>query len=110
MSLDAKAVAIRWRRLLFGFHLLMLLIVRLAVGSINEMPPPAIYNGFAVWGFVIFGHALLLAVLDGRDCADLPFDWMKRLIDPRERRWTLFALDVLLYALFTIAIANRVIP
>lgn len=110
MSLDAKAIAIRWRRMLFIFHLLLVLAARLAVGSLDTMPPAEIYNGFAVWGFVIFGHALLLAVLDGRDRADLPFAWMEQVVNPREQRWTLFAIDIVLYVLFTIAIANRVIP
>lgn len=96
--------------MLFVFHLLLVLLARLAVGSLDQMPPPEIYNGFAVWAFVIAGHALLLAVLDGRDRAEPPFAWMKPIIDPRERRWTLFGMDALAYILFTVAIANRVIP
>gem|GEM_PF-6329342 len=110
MNPEAKAIAIRWRRILFGFHLLLVLLARLAVGSIDTMPPPEIYNGFALWGFMVVGHALLLAILDGRDHAELPFEWMKWVIDPRERRWSLFVIDALLYVMFTIAIANRVIP
>lgn len=110
MNAEAKAVNIRWRRLLLVFHLLLVLLARLAVGSLDQMPPPEIYNGFEIWAFVIVGHALLLALLDGRDRAEPPFAWMKQIIEPRERRWTLFGIDALAYILFTVAIANRVIP
>lgn len=110
MNAEAKRVAIRWRRMLLGFHLLMALVARLLVGSLDQMPPPEIYNGFAVWGLIFALHALLLAVLDGRDHADPPFNWMESLIHPRERRWSLFAINLLLWVMFTIAIANRVIP
>lgn len=109
MNDEAKAVAIRWRRILFGFHILVLLIARLAVGSIDQMPPPDIYEGFGVWGFIVLAHGVLLAVLDGRDHAHLPA-WMSALIEPRERRWSLFVIDATLWVLFTVAIANRVIP
>jgi hypothetical protein len=88
----------------------MALVARLLVGSLDQMPPPEIYNGFAVWGLIFALHALLLAVLDGRDRADLPFAWMEHIVHPRERRWSLFAIDVLLWVMFTVAIANRVIP
>jgi hypothetical protein len=110
MDDEARRVAIRWRRVLFGFHLLVLLIVRLAVGSIGEMPPRQIYQGFELWGFVIAAHGLLLAILDGRDRADLPLRQLNRLIEPRERRWLLLITDVTLWVVFTIAIATRTIP
>ena len=110
MNAEAKQVAIRWRRMLLGFHLLMVLVARLLVGSLDQMPPPDIYNGFAVWGLIVALHALLLAVLDGRDRADLPFGWMEHIVHPRERRWSLFAINGLLWVMFTVAIANRVIP
>lgn len=110
MNDEARAVAIRWRRILFGFHVLMVLIARLLVGSIDQMPPPEIYQGFEVWGLIVLAHAVALAYLDGRDHADLPFGWMTALVQPRERRWSLFALDAALWVLFTIVIANRSIP
>ena len=109
MNNEAKQVQIRWRRILFGFHLLMLLVARLAVGSIGEMPPEAIYRGFELWGMLVAVHSVLLAVLDGRDHADLPFKWMLKLIEPRERRWSLLAIDAALWVMVTVAIANRVI-
>lgn len=110
MDNEARRVAIRWRRVLFGFHLLVLLVVRLAVGSIGEMPPREIYQGFELWGFIIAAHGLLLAILDGRDRADLPLRQLNRLIEPRERRWLLFVVDAALWIIFTMAIASRTIP
>jgi hypothetical protein len=110
MDAEARRVAIRWRRVLFAFHLFMLLIVRLAVGSISEMPPREIYEGFGLWGIVIAAHGLLLAILDGRDRAELPFPPLQAVIEPRERRWLLFFLDAALWVVFTMAIASRTIP
>lgn len=110
MNAEAKRIAIRWRRILFGFHLLVWLIARLAVGSIGEMPPSAIYSGLEVWGLIVFAHGVALAFLDGRDHADLPFERLHALIEPRERRWSLLAVDMLLWIMFTMAVANRVIP
>ena len=110
MNVDAKAMHIRWRRILFFFHLSMGLVARLFVGSLDKMPPPDIYNGFALWGLFVAGHALLLAVLDGRDRAELPFDWMKSIVQPRERRLMLLVVDAALWMVVTMAIANRVIP
>jgi hypothetical protein len=74
------------------------------------MPPFAIYDGLSLWGFVVLAHGALLAFLDGRDHADLPFAWMTQLVQPRERRWSLLVIDVVLWILFTVAIASRVIP
>lgn len=110
MNDEAKQVQIRWRRILLGFHVLMVLIARLLVGSIDQMPPPEIYQGFEVWGLIVLAHAVALAYLDGRDHADLPFRSMTALVQPRERRWSLFVIDAALWLLFTVAIANRVIP
>jgi hypothetical protein len=110
MSDEAKRVHIHWRRMLFGFHLLMWLVARLAVGSINQMPPEAIYNLLEIWGFLVFGHGLALAMLDARDDAELPFEWMRRLVNPRERRYSLLALDAAVWVIVTMAIASRVIP
>ncbi len=110
MNDDAKRVQIRWRRLLFGFHLLVWLIARLAVGSIDVTPPLVIYNLLDDWALLVAAHGILLAVLDGRDHADLPVAWLRALIEPRERRWLLLALDAVLWVLFTMAIASRVIP
>lgn len=110
MSDDAKRVYIHWRRVLFGFHLLIWLAARLAVGSINQMPPADIYNLLTTWGFLVFGHGLALAVLDGRDDAELPFAWMRRLVNPRERRFSLLAIDAAVWVIATMAIASRVIP
>lgn len=110
MSDDSKRVHIHWRRVLFGFHLLMWLVARLAVGSINQMPPEAIYNLLEIWGFLVFGHGLALAVLDARDDAELPFVWMRRLVNPRERRFSLLAIDAAVWVIATMAIASRVIP
>jgi hypothetical protein len=101
---------IRERRKLFGFHLLICLIARLSVGSIGQMPPYPIYDWFAIWGIVIFGHSVLLAILDGRDHAELPHPALNRLIEPRERRWSLFIIDAAVWIIFTMAIASRVIP
>ncbi|MEO8396212.1 MAG: hypothetical protein ABI700_24675 [Chloroflexota bacterium] len=110
MSDDAKRLNIRWRRILFSFHLLLMLGARLAVGSIHEMPPPEIYHMFEVWGFIILIHAVVQAVLDGRDRADLPIRWLNRVIEPRERRYTLLTIDALVWVMMTVALANRVIP
>lgn len=110
MNDEATRVAIRWRRILFSFHLLVWLVARLMVGSIDEMPPTIIYHWLSVWGFVVVGHGAVLAWLDGRDHADLPFQWMTALVQPRERRWSLVVIDAALWLLFTILIANRVIP
>ena len=110
MNADARRIHIHWRRMLFLFHLGMGLVARLLVGSLDQMPPPEIYHGFELWGVIVALHALLLAALDGRDRAELPFDWMKRIIQPSERRRSLFAIDFLLWLMFTVAIANRVIP
>lgn len=110
MSDEARRVHIHWRRVLFGFHLLMWLVARLAVGSINQTPPAAIYNLLEIWGFLVFGHGLALAVLDGRDDAELPFEWMRRLVATRERRFSLLALDAAVWVIATMAIASRVIP
>ncbi len=109
MNADARRIHIHWRRMLFLFHLGMGLVARLLVGSLDQMPPPEIYHGFELWGVIVALHALLLAALDGRDGADLPA-WMQRIIQPSERRRSLFAIDLLLWVMFTVAIANRVIP
>ena len=69
---------IRWRRILFGFHLLVWLIVRLAVGSINEMPPARDLTMAGAWALIVLAHGVLLAILDGRDHAEPPFAWMNR--------------------------------
>ena len=84
---------IRWRRRLFGFHLLMWLAARLAVGSINQTPPAAIYNLLDIWALVVAIHGVLLVIVDGRDRAELPIRQLNRLIEPRERRWSLLAID-----------------
>ncbi|MBI1256327.1 MAG: hypothetical protein GC204_02545 [Chloroflexi bacterium] len=110
MNDEARRLNIRWRRNLFGFHLLIWLVARLAVGSINQMPPEAIYNLLEVWALVVAIHAVGLVVLDGRDRADLPIKALHRLIEPRERRWTLIAIDALVWILLTMMIASRVIP
>ncbi len=110
MSADAKQTAIHWRRILFVFHLLVWLIARLAVGSIREMPPTVIYDWLSAWGFVVFGHGLVLAILDGRDQAEPPFRWLTGLIEPRERRWSLLAVNGMLWIISTMAIASRTIP
>ena len=110
MSDEARRLNIRWRRRLFGFHLLMWLMARLAVGSINQMPPEAIYNLLDVWALVLALHAIALVVLDGRDRAEPPLKQINRLIEPRERRWTLMAIDALVWIILTMMIANRVIP
>jgi hypothetical protein len=109
MSDDAKLTAIRWRRILFGFHLLVWLVARLAVGSIRQMPPAEIYDGLAIWGVLVFVHGLVLAGLDGRDHAELPFRGLRPLLD-RERRIPLLLIDALLWVIFTTAIASRIIP
>jgi hypothetical protein len=110
MSDEAKRLNIRWRRIFFGFHLLLWLMARLAVGSIQQMPPEAIYTLLEVWALGVALHAVLLAIAEGRDRADLPITALHRLIDPRERRWTLLAIDALVWVLFTMMIASRVIP
>ena len=110
MSDEAKRVHIHWRRVLFGFHLLIWLVVRLVIGSINQMPPTIIYDLLEVWGFVVFAHGLALAYFDARDDADLPFAWMRRLVNPRERRFSLLAIDAAVWVIATMAIASRVIP
>ena len=109
MNAEAKRVNIHWRRSLFGAHLLIWLLVRLAIGSIDEMPPEVIYHWLTLWAFGVYGHGILLAIFDGRDRADLP-DWLQRLIEPRERRWSLLALNAMLWIIATMAIASRVIP
>ncbi len=109
MNDQAKHIQISWRRRLFGFHLLVWLIVRLAIGSIGVMPPEIIYSLLNDWALLVLGHGLLLAILDGRDQADPPLG-LSRLIDPRERRWSLLAIIALLWVLFTMMIASRVIP
>lgn len=108
MSDDAKVTAIRWRRILFGFHLMVWLIVRLVVGSLPELPPAGIYDGLHGWALLVMAHGLVLAVLDGRDHAPLPFG-LNRLIQPRERRWSLLAIDAALWIILTMAIATRTI-
>ena len=110
MDDEVKRLNIRWRRILFGAHLLIWLIARLAVGSIQQTPPEAIYDLLQTWGFVVAFHAVVLMILDGRDRAELPIKRLNRLIDPRERRWTLLSIDALVWILFTMMIASRVIP
>ena len=110
MSDEAKRLNIRWRRILFGFHLLIWLAARLAVGSINQMPPEAIYHLLEVWALIVAIHAVALVVLDGLDRAEPPLQQINRLIEPRERRWSLLAIDALAWIMLTVAIANRVIP
>ena len=110
MNDDAKRLNIRWRRIFFGAHLLIWLIARLAVGSIQQTPPEAIYDLLQTWGFFVAFHALLLVILDGRDRADLPIQRLHKLIEPRERRWSLLAIDAMLWIMLTVAIANRLIP
>ncbi|HVU09671.1 MAG TPA: hypothetical protein VHD90_00280 [Phototrophicaceae bacterium] len=107
---DAKQVHIQWRRRLFGFHALIWLIARLAVGSLRVTPPLAIYQGFETWGVLVVLHGILLAILDGRDQARLPFAWLRHLIEPRERRWSLLTIDAALVFSLTIAILTRIIP
>lgn len=110
MNDEAKQMQIRWRRRLFGFHLLVWLSARLAIGSIGVMPPEIIYHLLDYWALLVAGHAFLLAIFDGRDQADPPLRRLNRLIEPRERRWSLLALDALLWIMFTMMIASRVIP
>jgi hypothetical protein len=109
MNHEAKYIQISWRRRLFGFHLLMWLIVRLAVGSLDQMPPAGIYDGLHLWGFIVAAHGLLLAIVDGRDHAELAFRPLNWLIEPRERRWSLLIIDAALWIIFTMAIASRTI-
>jgi hypothetical protein len=110
MNDEAKHIQISWRRRLFGFHLLIWLVVRLAIGSIGVMPPEIIYRLLDYWALLVAGHAGLLAFLDGRDQADPPLRSLNRLVEPRERRWLLLAIDGLLWIMVTMMIASRVIP
>ncbi len=109
MEAEAKQVQIRWRRILFGFHVLIWLIARLVVGSLSVMPPLALYQDFESWGALVALHGLVLAILDGRDQARVP-SWVNHLIETRERRWSLLAIDMALVISLTIAMANRIIP
>lgn len=110
MSDEARALNIRWRRIYFGSHLFLIVLVRLLIGSLHQMPPPEIYNMFEAWAAVITLHAVLLAIAEGRDRAELPFKQLNWLIDPRERRWSLLAIDAMVWTGLTVAMANRIIP
>ena len=110
MSDEARLLNIRWRRIYFGSHLFLIVLVRLLIGSLHQMPPPEIYNMFEVWAGVIGLHAVLLAIVEGRDRAELPIKALERLIESRERRWSLLAIDAMVWIIVTVAIANRVIP
>jgi hypothetical protein len=110
MSDEAKHLNIRWRRIYFGSHLFLIVLVRLLIGSLHQMPPPEIYNMFEAWGAIIMLHAVLLAIAEGRDRAEPPLKQINRLIVPRERRWSLLAIDAMVWIILTVAIANRVIP
>jgi hypothetical protein len=74
------------------------------------MPPTIPYQGLELWGLVVTAHGVLLAILDGRDHVELPNSVLNRLIEPRERRWSLFIIDAAVWIIFTMAIASRVIP
>ncbi len=108
MDAEAKRRVIRWRRILFAFHLLLWLTARLVVGSLPSIPPAGVYDNIHWWGILVFGHWLLLAVLDGRDGVELPLG-LSRFVEPRERRWSLLTIDAAVWIIFTMAIASRTI-
>jgi hypothetical protein len=92
-----KLRAIRRRRIVFGAHLLLFALVRLGVGSPPVMPRNTVYEGYFAWGVLLFIHWLFVAFFDARDRAALTFGWLNRLVMPRERRWLLLIIDVMLW-------------
>jgi hypothetical protein len=92
-----KRRAVRRRRIVFSAHLLLFIIARLLIGSPEQMPRTTVYEGYFFWGVLVFVHWLLLAFFDARDRAPLPFRWLNRLVVPRERRWLLLIIDVMLW-------------
>jgi hypothetical protein len=92
-----KRRAVCRRRIIFSAHLLLFVIARLVIGSPPQMPRTTVYEGYFFWGVLVFVHWLLLAYFDARDRTPLPFRWLNRLVMPRERRWLLLIIDVMLW-------------
>ena len=95
---------------MFGLHLLIWLIVRLAVGVIYQTPPAGTYEGLWAWGLLVFGHWLLLSILEARDRVALPFGVLNRLVVPRERRWMLLIIDVMLWFISEAGVSGLLFP
>ena len=92
------------RRVWFAFHLLIWLVVRLAVGTLPQMPPDALYDAISLWFMLVSGHGILLAIFDGREGIPPPLPELELPIQPERRRWLLLLGDAGLWMLFMMTV------